>query len=136
LVLHDLRCRQCGRFFRDEGIEITKPISISSCVECGGERYITYEFAIGGGRDWFKPGYWEHMQTPDEQPLFIESKEHLKAECDKRGVYARCLLEEINSKRCKQEITPTRRPAVEREKRLREIESQVVENARRIKFLG
>lgn len=35
-----------------------------------------------------KPQYFEHLDT---KPVFIESKAHLREECKKRGVWAKCL---------------------------------------------
>jgi hypothetical protein len=34
-------------------------------------------------------GWYEHI---DAEPIFIESKKHLVAECEKRGVYAKALV--------------------------------------------
>lgn len=128
-VSHDVECNECGR--QDE--VFMEPFCPPSCKRCGGN---TRTIFIKGhrGRDWFRPGYWPHMQDIDEKPLYIESKEQLKQECEKRGVYARCLLEETTSKKVKQEITPTHRPAVEKIKRGRERERVVVEQMRKLRI--
>ena len=102
------------------------------CSECGGETRVI--FTKPQGKDWFKPGVWEHLHYADEKPIEIETKGQLKKMCEERGVYARCLLEEVSDKRFKQEITPTRRPAVERIKHLRKLESDVVEQARKLRI--
>jgi hypothetical protein len=38
--------------------------------------------------DWVK-GWWDHI---DREPIYIESKEHLRRECEKRGLMARALM--------------------------------------------
>jgi hypothetical protein len=38
--------------------------------------------------DWVR-GYWEHI---DKEPIYIESKEHLIHECEKRGVMPRAFM--------------------------------------------
>ena len=130
MVLHDIECNNCG-----VGAEVfIDPDNTPLCKKCGGQTRIII-IRGHGGRDWFKPGYWEHMYYSDEKPRYIESKEQLKQECEKRGVYARCLLEETISKKLKQEITPVRRPAVEKIKRRRSLEKDVVEQARRLHIL-
>lgn len=102
------------------------------CSECGGQTRVVFLKPHGG--DWFKPGYWRDLFYADEKPVEIETKGQLKQICEERGAYARCLLEEVSDKRFKQEITPTRRPAVEREKHLRKLENDVVETAKKLKI--
>ena len=128
MIRHDIQCYKCD-YTEEVIMEYGSP---PPCSECGGETRVI--FTKPQGKDWFKPGYWPDLFYADEPQVEIESKSHLKQLCDERGAYARCLLEEVSDKRFKQEITPTRRPAVIKQQRLKKIENDVVETAKRLRI--
>jgi hypothetical protein len=55
------------------------------CPQCLEEKK---EIAAVHTHDWVK-GWWEHI---DKEPIYIESKEHLFKECEKRGVMPRAFM--------------------------------------------
>lgn len=55
----------------------------------------------GAGIDWFKPDWYEHIA---KEPIFVESKKQLKAECEKHGCYSVALLNENKGTGISQEI--------------------------------
>lgn len=130
-VLHDLYCPECDIIYEDQLVDMADPLPL--CPFCSNHLAISFLHWRSHGRDWFKPGYWEHLYKEGRGP-WIDSKEMLKREAEKQGSYCRCLLEEVSSGKLKQEISPTRRPAVEREKRRRQLENDLVETAQRMRL--
>lgn len=59
----------------------------ASCPECGSNQT---QLLISMANRGFvlEPQYFEHLDT---EPVWIKSKKHLKQECKKRGVIAKCL---------------------------------------------
>ena len=57
---------------------------LDKCVWCGTYKDTIYTTTY----DWCQ-GYWEHI---DKQPIYIRDKEHLRQECNKRGVIPKAFL--------------------------------------------
>lgn len=60
-------------------------VSGDHCPKCREEHA---EVAAVHTHDWVR-GVWEHI---DKEPIYIESKEHLFRECEKRGVIPRAFM--------------------------------------------
>jgi putative FmdB family regulatory protein len=84
MPLYEYICQDCNREF--EAIQSIANRERAMC-DCGSLN--TKQLISPTKKDWFRPHWNEHL---DSQPIFIESKEHYKKECEKRGLQARCLL--------------------------------------------
>lgn len=89
MPIYTQRCLKCGNIFDDfrllkdfENNPRCQFPDIDNKSKCHGEsnRIIVNG---GGGINVFKPQWFEHI-APD--PIFIESKKQLNAECKKRGL--------------------------------------------------
>lgn len=83
MPLYDFRCYKCHKEF--EGFKRISDLN-PQCKSCGGETEVVLNTK---GRDWFKPHWNENI---DNKPIYIESKKQYKEECQKRGLFARCLM--------------------------------------------
>ncbi len=83
MPLYDYRCKKC-RFEFESFNKIENRLN-QKCPKCKS----TCNLLITGvKKDWFRPGYWEDFS---EEPIYVESKQHLKNLCKKYGVYSRAL---------------------------------------------
>ena len=80
---YDYECDKCGVF---EKFQWMNADPLKECPTCKGsvKRLIGSKF--GFVKDSWVPGWYEHI---DVNPIKIESKAHLKHECEKRGLYAK-----------------------------------------------
>ena len=85
MPLYRYKCEQCDNVFEElKDVEERK----NAYCECGGDT----KQLIGSFNRGFvlEPQYFEHLDT---EPVWIENKQHLKQECEKRGVEAKCLYD-------------------------------------------
>lgn len=85
MPLYKYECECGNRFEEFKRIKDRKSVV---CPECEGETRLL----IGNFNRGFvlEPQFFEHLDT---EPVWIKSKKHLKQECEKRGVEAKCLYD-------------------------------------------
>lgn len=84
MPLYEYECENQHRW--EELRKVEERDERAVCPTCGkdGRPVVPSRF----GRDWFRPGWWEDF---DIEPIYVESKQHLRELCKKYGVYARAL---------------------------------------------
>ena len=123
MVLFDFECPDCNTV--KEHL-INDPDEVVRC-SCGATKRKLFT-TRGGGLDWFKPGWWRDIAS---EPLYIESKRHLKQECEKHGGYSVALLNENKGTGVSQVIRGDNERAWRKAKERRQTEEIVNEAYRR-----
>jgi putative FmdB family regulatory protein len=82
--LYDYICLECNREFEASQKVEDREKAMCDCGSLNTKLLITCN-----KRDWFRPHWNEQL---DITPVYVESKEHYRKECEKRGLMARCLL--------------------------------------------
>lgn len=83
MPLYDFKCEFCN-IVEERNCSIDKrDVQFHSCGN------LMKQIISPTKKDWFRP-HWNENFT--DQPVFVESKEHMKSLCKKYGVYARCLM--------------------------------------------
>jgi putative FmdB family regulatory protein len=87
MPLYKYRCENCGKEFT-ELKSIPHRYDVK-CPECGNDKCNMLFTNHNRGFD-FEPQFFEHL---DKKPVWIRNKQHLKEECKRRGVMAKCLAD-------------------------------------------
>ena len=83
MPVYVFKCRHCqGVREVVESVEDRNEFQICSAPGCGGQMQRDYPAEHSVSHVW-KPGWWSDI---DKEPLWIESKQQLFRECDKRGL--------------------------------------------------
>lgn len=85
MPLYKYKCKTCDQV-TEQFKSVSQRHEVENCSQCGGEK----KLLIGNFNRGFvlEPQYFEHL---DSKPVWIKNKKHLKQECEKRGVTAKCL---------------------------------------------
>lgn len=79
-AIHIVECFTCGN--REE-IFVTSENATFNCSKCGGQSRIVYDWGKCNVMDVFVPYYEDNL---GDTPVYIESREQLSRECEKRGL--------------------------------------------------
>ena len=93
MPLHDFRCLKCGLFQKLQTLEGLKDLEL--CPICGGpseKTFVTFHQGSGGVRV-FRPRWFEHIAP---EPLYIESREQLRKECERNNAKSVYLEDSYN----------------------------------------
>ena len=85
MPLYDFDCTHCQTTI-ERSCKIDERNS-QLCNKCG--NLLSQNLQNCNKKDWFY-AHWNENFT--NQPVFVESKEHMKKLCNQYGVYARCLM--------------------------------------------
>lgn len=88
MPLYRYKCGNCGKEFTElRSVENRrKDIRCPEC-NCKTNKLVFNRYNRGFV---LEPQWFEHI---DEEPIFIRNKKHLKEECEKRGLEAKCLYD-------------------------------------------
>lgn len=89
MPLYRYKCNNCGHDFTRLR-KIKERRESIPCPEC--DIIDEHKLVFGKHNRGFvlEPQYFEHLDT---EPVWIEGKKHLKEECEKRGLEAKCLYD-------------------------------------------
>ncbi len=84
LPIYQYRCSKCSGNF--EELKKVDDRKSTNCPSCGDKADLASTFQ--SNPILFKPQFFEHLDT---KPVYVESKQQLKRECNQRGLWAKCL---------------------------------------------
>ena len=92
-----VKCPRCAVVF--EELTTQEPVDGyigATCSKCGycGELEVDYSKSFPSIQILNVEGWWEHIDT---DPIYIRDKNHLKEECEKRGLAPRIALDGYNN---------------------------------------
>jgi putative FmdB family regulatory protein len=86
MPLYDYECAACKRDF--EAVRSIADRKAAPCPTCGTAGHLIPPQGRGPGITLFRPGYYRDL---DYHPVYVETPQELRNECDKRHVYSHYL---------------------------------------------